>query len=110
MADGKWISELTATTPLDDAARRVLTVRLGVVGHYLPLAVREADHDTEHVHQLRVGTRRARAALDLFACCLPDKVYRRARKQLRRLRRAAGAARDWDVFREGLRAWQSAQA
>src|SRR5262249_12815722 len=41
---------------------------------------------------------RATAALDIFALCLPDKVYRTARKRLRQIRRAAGEARDWDVF------------
>ncbi|MBY0523768.1 MAG: CHAD domain-containing protein [Gemmataceae bacterium] len=98
MADGKWITELTSSTPLADAARRVLAMRLEVVRDHLPLALREADKDPEHVHQLRVGTRRAGAALEIFSLCLPEKEYRAARKQLRRIRRAAGAARDWDVF------------
>jgi CHAD domain-containing protein len=98
MADSKWISGLKASTPLDDAARRVLTVRLEVVRDYLPLALHESQSDSEHVHQLRVGTRRAGAALDIFSVCLPPKAYRTARKQLRRIRRAAGEARDWDVF------------
>ena len=35
---------------------------------------------------------RAGAALDIFAICLPPKVYRTARKALRGLRRAAGEA------------------
>ncbi len=98
MSSGKWISDLAATTPLADAARRVLGIRLEVVRDYLRLALRETDRDPEYVHQLRVGTRRAGAALDIFALCLPEKAYNAARKQLRRLRRAAGAARDWDVF------------
>jgi CHAD domain-containing protein len=102
VADGKWITDLEATTPLTDAARRVLTVRLQVVHERLPLAMRQADEDPEHVHQLRVATRRAGAALDIFALCLPEKPYRQARKALRRIRRAAGAARDWDVFLLGL--------
>ena len=40
MADGKWISDLTATTPLADAARRVLGIRLEVVHNCLGLALR----------------------------------------------------------------------
>jgi CHAD domain-containing protein len=98
MAEGKWISGLTATTPLADAARRVLAVRLEVVRDSLPLAVHEADKDPEHVHQLRVGTRRAGAALEIFELCLPAKTHRKAKRTLRKLRRAAGEARDWDVF------------
>lgn len=102
MADGKWITELTPATPLADAARRALTVRLQVIHDYLPLALRQADKDPEYVHQLRVGTRRAGAALEIFSLCLPDKEQRTARKQLKRIRRAAGEARDWDVFLIGL--------
>jgi CHAD domain-containing protein len=98
LTSAKWVSDLTATTPVADAARRVLTVRLAAVRESLGLALRESAKDPEHVHQLRVGTRRAGAALDIFASCLPERLYLRSRKQLRRIRRAAGAARDWDVF------------
>jgi CHAD domain-containing protein len=105
MADGKWIPDLAPKTPLADAARHVLTVRLDVVRHYLPLALHEADRDCEHVHQLRVATRRAGAALRIFSLCVPPKVYDASRKHLRKLRRAAGAARDWDVFLEMLGTW-----
>jgi CHAD domain-containing protein len=85
-----------------DAARHVLTIRLEVVRDHLPDALNKADEDVEYVHQLRVGTRRAAAALRIFKACLPDKAYRAAKKALRRLRRAAGEARDWDVFSLGL--------
>src|SRR5262249_30263707 len=98
MAEGKWIHDLKATTPPADAARHVLTVRLEVVRDHVPGALHEADKDPEHVHQLRVSTRRSGAAVGISACCLPDKAYKAARKKLRRLRRAAGEARDWDVF------------
>jgi CHAD domain-containing protein len=110
MADGKWISDLSELTPVVDAARRVLAVRLEVVRDALPLARFHSEDDPEHVHQLRVGTRRAGAALDIFRLCLPAKVYRQARKRLKSIRRAAGHARDWDVFTLTLavRAQQSA--
>jgi CHAD domain-containing protein len=102
MAEGKWIAELTATTPLVDAARRVLAVRLQVVRDYLPLALQQWQDDPEHIHQLRVSTRRGGAALAIFADCLPHKSHNTMRKHLRNLRRAAGAARDWDVFAQAL--------
>jgi CHAD domain-containing protein len=102
MAEGKWISGLTADAPLTEAAKRVLSVRLRAVGEVLPRAALEADRDPEYVHQLRVATRRADAALRIFAPCLPGKVHKKARSRLRRLRRAAGAARDWDVFLLGI--------
>jgi CHAD domain-containing protein len=105
MAGGKWIEDLHADTPVADAARHVLTVRLEVVRDYLPKALHESDKDPEYVHQLRVGTRRAGAALKIFEACLPEKAYDKSRKRLRRLRRAAGAARDWDVFLLTLGGW-----
>src|SRR5262249_55834949 len=97
MAEGKWISDLKPGSPLAEAARHVLFVRLQVVKDCLPRAALEADRDIEYVHQLRVGTRRADAALRIFKVCLPKKVQGEARRRLRKLRRAAGAARDWDV-------------
>jgi CHAD domain-containing protein len=102
MHDGKWIRDLTPAMPLADAARRVLGIRLATVHRALPLAIEDARRDIEHVHQLRVATRRARAALDVFTDCLPDGAFRAAKKELRKIRRAAGAARDWDVFLAAL--------
>lgn len=103
MAEGKWITDLTAETPIVEAARRVLAVRLEVVRDALPRALHHAGEDPEHVHQLRVGTRRAGAALRIFRACLPEKARQAARKRLRQLRRAAAEARDWDVFLADLR-------
>jgi CHAD domain-containing protein len=52
----------------------------------------------EHVHRLRVATRRTLAALDVFRDVLPAKRAAWFRKRLRLLRRAAGDARDLDVL------------
>jgi CHAD domain-containing protein len=103
MADGKWVQGLRPEMELKPAARHVLSVRLEVVRDWLPKAAYEADRDPENVHQLRVATRRADAALRIFRSCLPGRVYRHARERLRAVRRAAGAARDWDVFLMDLR-------
>jgi CHAD domain-containing protein len=94
----KWISGLTGDMPLVDSARRVLEVRLAAVVHHLGMALEAPYEDPEHVHQLRVSTRRAVAALDIFERCLPRRVYRSSRQFFRDIRRASGAARDWDVF------------
>jgi CHAD domain-containing protein len=102
MADGKWIDELCGDVPLAKAAYHVLKVRLEVVLERLPDALYRADQDVEHVHQLRVSTRRAGAALRIFEEQLPGKIGKTLTKRLRKVRRAAGAARDWDVFQESL--------
>ncbi len=104
MADEKWIAGLHGDMPLSAAARLALKLRLGAVHDRLPAAVFQADADVENVHQLRVSTRRAAAALRIFADCLPTRVHEKTRKTLRTLRRSAGAARDWDVFLEQLHA------
>jgi len=98
MADGKWIDGLHAEMPVAEAARLVLAARFQVVRSHLTLAVESPYKDREHVHQLRVGTRRSGAALEVFRDCLPKKDLKEAKDALRKLRRAAGAARDWDVF------------
>lgn len=61
-----------------------------------------AAEDIEAVHQMRVATRRLRAALALFADCLPEREARRWQKEIRRITRALGAARDTDVQFEWL--------
>src|SRR5438045_3922551 len=103
MADGKWVAGLRPDMPLSEAARTVLGVRLGTVQEHVPGAMKAAEKDPEHVHQLRVSTRRADAAMRIFRECLPGRVYHGTRARLRTIRRAAGAARDWDVFLIALR-------
>ena len=50
------------------------------------------------VHRLRTATRRVDAALRLFGPLLPDRRRRRLRRKVRKIRRAAGLARDLDVL------------
>lgn len=102
MADGKWIDGLHPEMPVADAARLVLDARFDVVRSHLPRAVESPYANREYVHQLRVGTRRARAALDVFRDCLPKKDAKAAKAALRTIRRAAGEARDCDVFIQSL--------
>ena len=102
MAGGKWIKGLRPDTPVEDAARAVIAARFDAVRQYLPLALRDANENPAFVHKLRVATRRAGAALAVFADCLPAKQLKRAKRALRTLRLAAGDARDWDVFLAGL--------
>lgn len=103
MADGKWIEGLTPDMGVAEAGTAVLSARLEVVRYFLPLAAEKPYENPEYVHQLRVGTRRAGAALRVFADCIPRKHRRLVRRRLREIRRAAGDARDWDVFLLGLR-------
>ena len=107
---GKWIEGIGPETTVTDAARRSLELRLAVVAHTLPLAAHLAEHDIEHVHRLRVATRRAAAALKLYRDWLPQKSARWIKKRLRQIRRAASEARDLDVLIQRLQSYSDTQA
>jgi CHAD domain-containing protein len=53
--------------------------------------------DSEYIHRMRVASRRLRAALPLFASCIPEKKYRQWMQEIQRITRALGDARDTDV-------------
>jgi hypothetical protein len=62
----RWVQGVSPADRTIDVAVRTLGGRLDAVLYYLPLAAEKADEDTEYVHQLRVWTRRATAALRLY--------------------------------------------
>jgi CHAD domain-containing protein len=51
----------------------------------------------ERVHDMRVATRRLRAALEIFESCFPAKRHRKALKKVKALADALGERRDADV-------------
>jgi CHAD domain-containing protein len=101
-SSAKWIEGLAPESSVKDAARRSLEPRLTAVMNLLPMAAHLAEHDIEHVHRLRVASRRATAALKLYRDCLPQKRRRSMSKRLRKIRQAAGDARDLDVLANRL--------
>src|SRR3954468_7714982 len=103
----KWLTAATPDAPADSVARIALAERLVAVRYFLDKALGGSD-EAEQVHQLRVWTRRASAALRLFEPALPRSQARRMKKLLRRLRRAAGAIRDCDIHLQRLRREQAA--
>ncbi|HET6581383.1 MAG TPA: CHAD domain-containing protein [Methanoregula sp.] len=56
-----------------------------------------AAKDIEHIHRMRVASRRLRAALPLFKSCFPKKKFRVWMRELQKITRALGDARDADV-------------
>lgn len=58
--------------------------------------------DIERVHDMRVATRRLRAALEVFAACFPRKRHRRLLAEVKALADALGQRRDPDVAIEEL--------
>ena len=58
--------------------------------------------DIEPLHDMRVATRRLRAALEVYAPCFPSKRHRKALKRVKKLADALGERRDRDVAIEFL--------
>ena len=83
--------------PLARVARGLLRRRLSAVGRAVA-AVSAANAGEAAVHRLRVSTRRATAAIIVFRPLIPRRQRRWFKKALRRIRRAAGEARDLDVL------------
>jgi CHAD domain-containing protein len=59
--------------------------------------------DIERVHDMRVATRRLRAAMEIFAECFPRKAHRVLLKEVKGLADALGERRDRDVAIAALR-------
>ncbi|RKU09633.1 hypothetical protein C6503_20995 [Candidatus Poribacteria bacterium] len=54
--------------------------------------------DIEFVHQMRVTSRRLRAAMDNFAACFPEKPFKKHYKKVKSITRTLGSVRDLDVL------------
>jgi CHAD domain-containing protein len=82
------------------SAKRVIAVRSEeVFAHSEGVLDME---DIEPLHDMRVATRRLRAALEVYAPCFPAKRHRKALKRVKRLADALGERRDRDVAIEFL--------
>jgi CHAD domain-containing protein len=108
MAAARPIPGLTAEGPYATAAAKIVAVRAREV----------ADHsrdvldvsDIERVHDMRVATRRLRAALEIFEPCFPKKQLRSALREVRAIADALGERRDRDVAIAALEEFGAALA
>lgn len=105
MRKGKWMQGTSPTEPVSQAATEALRARLRTVAYYLPLAAQKSDRDIEYIHQLRVSTRRAVALLRIFGELLSPEDADWLNRKLKRIRRAAGEARDLDVLGRRIAQW-----
>ncbi len=98
LKSSKWTALVPADRGVAALAREALAARLQAVWHLLSLVVYQPQRDEETVHQLRVWTRRSLAAMEIFSPLLPAGRTHWLAKQLKKIRKAAGAARDLDVL------------
>lgn len=97
----KWI-DASPNEAIADVAVRSLQYRFEPVRDYLVLAAEEPEKDIERVHQMRVWSRRAVAAISVYKRLLPKRRTAWIKDQLNWIRRASNDARDDDVFAESL--------
>jgi len=101
MAKARAIPDLSADEPMTVGAAQILAVRTE--------ELREHSHDVldtddiERVHDMRVATRRLRAALEVFEACFPDDLHGSLLADVKELADALGERRDRDVAIDSLR-------
>lgn len=98
----EWLVSEAERTPVSRVATRTIRARLQRVWDEARVAAGNGQ-SADAVHRLRVATRRTLAAIEAFRDLLPPRRTAWFEKRLRRLRRAAGDARDLDVLTVRLR-------
>jgi CHAD domain-containing protein len=102
MAKAREVPGLDGEITFAEAARRAVEVRTEEL-----FAFSEGVLDTsdiERVHDMRVATRRLRAALEIFSPCFPKKEHKALLAEVKRLADALGERRDPDVHIYALEA------
>jgi CHAD domain-containing protein len=89
--------------PFAAAAARIVRVRAAEVFAHSEGVLDTAEID--RVHDMRVATRRLRAALEALEACFPRKRFRKGLKRVKALADALGERRDRDVQIEFLTAF-----
>jgi CHAD domain-containing protein len=95
VAKPKPINDLAADHTYAEAAAKVISVRSGELTDHARGVLDTGD--IERVHDMRVATRRLRAALEVFEPCFPGKPYAHALGEVKRLADGLGERRDRDV-------------
>lgn len=95
MARPREVPGFDCGEPFAAAAARVVGVRAAEVFEHSH-GVLDME-EIEHLHDMRVATRRLRAAMEVFETCFPRKPFRKGLKKVKALADALGARRDRDV-------------
>lgn len=80
--------------------RKLIATRFDILWRNIPAAV--VGEDIEGVHDVRVASRRLRAAMDVAVDCFPAEWYRPLHRKAKEITSALGAVRDLDVQIEAL--------
>ncbi len=96
MATEPAIKGISPDETLEACARQIIVNYFHEMMSYKEGAKEGAD--IEFVHEMRVTSRRLRAAMDNFADCFPKKPFKKHYKKIRAITRTMGAVRDLDVL------------
>ena len=97
MAKARTVKDIGPEKSLEECARRIIITRLHEMMSFKEGAIDGSD--IEHVHDLRVASRRLRAAMRNFAGCFtPKKEFRGHLKRVERITSTLGDVRDLDVL------------
>lgn len=106
MARARDVPGFDCDEPFAAAAARVVRVRAAEVFEHSAGVL--GVEDIEPLHDMRVATRRLRAALEVFEAAFPRKRLRKAMKKVKALADALGERRDRDVEIEFLASFAEA--
>lgn len=95
MAKARSIEGLNANDPYAAAAAKIVEVRVAELIDHAHGVLDVVD--IERVHDMRVATRRLRAALEIFGPCFPRSELKAALREVKLLADALGERRDRDV-------------
>jgi CHAD domain-containing protein len=108
VAKAKPIRDLNADDPYAEAAAKIVETRAGELIEHAQGVLDTGD--IERVHDMRVATRRLRAALEIFEPCFPPKLFGESLGEVKRLADALGERRDRDVAISSLTAFNAQMA
>lgn len=94
MAKGK--SSIQTKQSVEGVFEYIIRTDLDYINKWAPAAF--SGKDTEGVHQMRVGLRRMRSALNLFTPAIPRKNTKELAREMRWAARQLDRARDLDVY------------
>ena len=101
MAKAREIPGLSASDSYGEAAARIVATRAEELSEQARGVL--DTNDIERVHDMRVATRRLRAALEVFEPCFSGKRHARALDAVKKLADGLGERRDRDVAIATLR-------
>lgn len=96
MATGSEIKDIVPDEALEVCARQIIVSYFHEMLSYKEGA--KEGTDIEFVHDMRVTSRRLRAAMDNFADCFPKVPFKKHYKKVKAITRTMGAVRDLDVL------------